>query len=68
MVEARNKMSNEVSAGLRETQTKLEQSMVKMATAQRLLHDSQVTYPRLLASRRQDATSVRVSCFCTNRR
>jgi protein involved in polysaccharide export with SLBB domain len=57
IIEARNKMSNEVSAGLRETQTKLEQSMVKMATAQRLLYDSQVTYPRLLASRRQDAKS-----------
>jgi protein involved in polysaccharide export with SLBB domain len=57
IIEARNKMSGEVTTGLRETQTKLEQSMVKMATADRLLHDSQVTYPRLLASRRQDSKS-----------
>jgi protein involved in polysaccharide export with SLBB domain len=55
IIEARNKMSNDVTAGLRETQTKLEQSVVKMATAERLLYDSQVTYPRLLASRRQDS-------------
>ena len=55
IIEARNKMSNEVTTGLRETQTKLEQSVVKMATAERLLYDSQVTYPRLLASRRQDS-------------
>jgi protein involved in polysaccharide export with SLBB domain len=55
MIEARNKMANAASEGLRETQTKLEQSMVKMATADRLLYDSQVTYPRLLASRRQDS-------------
>ena len=54
IIEARNKMSNEVTTGLRETQTKLEQSMVKIAVADRLLYDSQVTYPRLLASRRQD--------------
>ncbi len=55
IIEARNKMSNEVTAGLRETQTKLEQAIVKMATADRLLYDLEVTYPRLLASRRQDS-------------
>ncbi len=57
IIEARNKMSNEVTAGLRETQTKLEQAMVKMATADRLLYDSQITYPRLLASRREGSKS-----------
>ncbi len=54
IIEARNKMSGEVTSGLRETQTKLEQSMVKIATADRLLYDSQVTFPRLLAARRLD--------------
>jgi protein involved in polysaccharide export with SLBB domain len=54
IIEARNKMSNEVTSGLRETQTKLEQTMAKIATSDRLLYDSQVTFPRLLAARRQD--------------
>ena len=55
IIEARNKMSNEVASSLRETQTKLEQAVVKMDTAEKLLHESQVTFPRLLASRRGDS-------------
>lgn len=55
IIEARNKMSSDVTTGLRETQTRLEQAVVRMATAERLLFDSQVTYPRLLSSRRADA-------------
>ena len=57
IIEARNKLSNEVSADLRETQTKLEQAVVKIDTAERLLYDSQFTFPQLLASRRQDGKS-----------
>lgn len=54
IIEARNKLSNEVASELRETQTKLEQAVVKIDTAERLLYDSQFTFPQLLASRRQD--------------
>lgn len=54
IIEARNKLSNEVASELRETQTKLEQAIVKIDTSERLLYDSQFTFPQLLASRRQD--------------
>ncbi len=53
IVEARNKLSNEVAASLRETQTKLEQAVVKMSTADRLLHDSRVTYPSMLSAKQR---------------
>jgi len=54
IIEARNKLSNEVASDLRQTQTKLEQSVVKIDTAQKLLFESQFTFPQLLAARRQD--------------
>jgi polysaccharide biosynthesis/export protein len=52
LIEVRNRRTNEAAAGLRETQTRLEQSIVKMETAERLLRDSSITYPSLLAGRR----------------
>jgi polysaccharide export outer membrane protein/exopolysaccharide production protein ExoF len=57
IVEARNKVSNEAAANLRETQTKLEQAVAKVGTAQQLLHESRYTFPQLLAARRQDSQS-----------
>lgn len=57
LIEARNRRTNEASANLRETQTKLEQSIVRMETAERLLRDSSVTFPSLLAMRRPGGKS-----------
>ena len=53
IVEARNRLSNESAALLRETQTRLEQAVVRMSTADRLLQDSRVTFPSLLAARQR---------------
>lgn len=57
LIETRNKRTNEASANLRETQTKLEQSIVKMETAERLMRESSVTFPSLLATRRPGGKS-----------
>jgi polysaccharide biosynthesis/export protein len=59
IVEARNKLSNEVAASLRETQTKLEQAVVKMSTADRLLYDSRVTYPNMLAAKQRPDSKLK---------
>jgi protein involved in polysaccharide export with SLBB domain len=57
LIEARNRRTNEASANLREAQTRLEQSIVRMETAERLLRESSVTFPSLLAMRRSGGKS-----------
>jgi polysaccharide export outer membrane protein len=59
IIEARNKLSNEVAASLRETQTKLEQAIVKLSTSDRLLFDSRVTYPSLLAAKQRPDSKLK---------
>jgi chromosome segregation ATPase len=59
IIEARNKLSNEVAASLRETQTRLEQAIVRLSTSDRLLYDSRVTYPSLLASKQRPDSKLR---------
>ena len=59
IIEARNKLSNEVAASLRETQTRLEQAIVRLSTSDRLLYDSRVTYPSLLASKQRPDSKLK---------
>jgi len=53
--EARNKRAIEVASQLRSTEAELEQTRQKYETQRRLLYDSEVTVPRLVASRRRDS-------------
>lgn len=50
--EARNKNAIEVATQLRTTEAELEQTLGKYETQEKLLYESEVTIPRLLASRR----------------
>jgi polysaccharide biosynthesis/export protein len=59
IIEARNRLSNETAASLRETQTRLEQAVVRMATADRLLYDSRVTYPNMLSARQKPDSKLK---------
>ncbi len=56
--EARNKNSIEVASQLRETEAKLEQTMKQYDTQQNLLYESEFTFPRLVASRRQNVKEI----------
>lgn len=53
--EARNTRAIEVASKLRSVEAELEQTSQKYETQQRLLYDSEVTVPRLVASRRRDS-------------
>jgi protein involved in polysaccharide export with SLBB domain len=59
IIEARNKLSNEITTSLRETQTRLEQAIVRMSTADRLLYDSRVTYPNMLAGKQKPDSKLK---------
>lgn len=59
IIEARNRLSNETAASLRETQTRLEQAVVRIATADRLLYDSRVTYPNMLSARQRPDSKLK---------
>jgi hypothetical protein len=59
IVEARNRLSNEIAASLRETQTRLEQAIVRISTADRLLYDSRVTYPNMLTARQRPDSKLK---------
>nr|WP_235911939.1 polysaccharide biosynthesis/export family protein [Mesorhizobium xinjiangense] len=51
ILELHNNHANEVTVQLRETETQLNDAIRKSQTAQMLLHDSEITAPRLLARR-----------------
>lgn len=51
ILQLRNSFSNEVTLALRETQAQLNETARKADTASQLLHDSEVSAPRLLAMR-----------------
>lgn len=51
ILEVRNSFSNEVTVALRETQAQLDETGRKAVTAVQLLHESEVSAPRLLALR-----------------
>jgi protein involved in polysaccharide export with SLBB domain len=51
ILQLRNTFSNEVTVALRETQAQLDENVRKADTATQLLHESEVSAPRLLALR-----------------
>jgi protein involved in polysaccharide export with SLBB domain len=51
ILQLRNTFSNEVTVALRETQAELDETSRKVDTAAQLLHESEVSAPRLLALR-----------------
>jgi len=51
ILQLRNTFSNEVTVALRETQAQLDENLRKADTATKLLHESEVSAPRLLALR-----------------
>jgi protein involved in polysaccharide export with SLBB domain len=51
ILQLRNTFTNEVTVSLRETQSQLEEIVRKVDTASQLLHESEITAPRLLAAR-----------------
>ncbi|WP_099864339.1 polysaccharide biosynthesis/export family protein [Pararhizobium haloflavum] len=53
ILELRNSRRNEVTVALRDTQAQLDELASRADTTVQLLHDSEVTAPRLLALRRQ---------------
>jgi polysaccharide export outer membrane protein/exopolysaccharide production protein ExoF len=60
MIDLRNKRSTEINAEMRQSQARLNELNEKIETAQRLLFDTEVTAPRVLAvrSRMKDAAPI----------
>jgi len=50
-----NNRAIEVASLLRATEAELEDTLVKYKTEEKLLYDSEIVYPRLMTSRRQDS-------------
>jgi polysaccharide export outer membrane protein/exopolysaccharide production protein ExoF len=53
--ETRNNRAIEVASLLRATEAELEDTLVRYKTEEKLLYDSEIVFPRLMTSRRQDS-------------